>query len=76
MTCIMDKDTRWEWTYLLDVFNNEIIASLAVYKIGRSLPYYNCRNIKRSMPRAKTLTDNPVIEFMNGRIIVRNIVPL
>ena len=27
MTCIIHKGIRWEWTYLLDVFNNEIIAS-------------------------------------------------
>lgn len=27
MTCIKHKGTKWEWTYLLDVYSNEIIAS-------------------------------------------------
>ena len=42
MTCIKHKGVRWEWTYLLDVFNNEIIASSVTDKIGSSLPYYHC----------------------------------
>ena len=42
MTCISHKGIRWEWTYLLDVFNNEIIASSVTNKIGSSLPYYHC----------------------------------
>ena len=97
MTCIKHKGIRWEWTYLLDVFNNEIIAS--------SLPYYHCleylinkkkkqtypvtlhtdqgsvysstgfyqthknyTNIIRSMSRAGTPPDNPIIESLNGWI--------
>ena len=105
MTCISHKGIRWEWTYLLDVFNNEIIASSVTNKIGSSLPYYHCleqliekkkeqtypgilhtdqgsvysstgfyqthkdyTNIKRSMSRAGTPTDNPIIESLNGWI--------
>lgn len=105
MTCIIHKGVRWEWTYLLDVFNNEIIASSVTNKIGSSLPYYHCleelinkkkeqnypvtlhtdqgsvyssagfyqahkdyTNIKRSMSRAGTPTDNPIIESLNGWI--------
>lgn len=105
MTCIMHKGVRWEWTYLLDVFNNEIIASSVTNKGGSSLPYYHCleyliekkkeqtypvtfhtdqgsvyssagfyqthkdyTNIKRSMSRAGTPTDNPIIESLNGWI--------
>ena len=42
MTCIKHKGIRYEWTYLLDVFNNEIIASSVTNKSGSSLPYYHC----------------------------------
>ena len=42
MTCIKHKGTYWEWTYLLDVFNNEIIASSVTNKVGSNLPYYHC----------------------------------
>ncbi len=105
MTCIYRKGIRWKWTYLLDVFNNEIIASSITNKIGSNLPYYHCldvliaktkeqtypvtlhtdqgsvyssfgfyqayknyTNIKRSMSRAGTPTDNPIIESLNGWI--------
>ena len=105
MTCIKHKGTLWEWTYLLDVFNNEIIASSVTNKVGSSLPYYHCleyliekkkeqtypvtlhtdqgsvyssagfyqthkdyTNIIRSMSRAGTPTDNPIIESLNGWI--------
>ncbi len=105
MTCIMHKGICWEWTYLLDVLNNEIIASFVTNKVGSSLPYYHClnelikkkkeqnypvilhtdqgsvylsegfyqahkdyTNIERSMSRAGTPTDNPIIESLNGWI--------
>ena len=42
ITCFKHKGIRWEWTYLLDVYNNEIIASSVTNKIGNSLPYYHC----------------------------------
>ena len=105
MTCIKHKGIKWEWTYLLDVYNNEIIASSITRKAGSSLPYYHCLevliektreqtypvtlhtdqgsvysssgfyqahknyiNIKRSMSRVGTPTDNPIIESLNGWI--------
>ena len=105
MTCIYHKGVRWEWTYILDTYNNEIIASSVTNKRGCSLPYYHClnkliektkeqsypvtlhtdqgsvysssgfyqthkhyTNIKRSMSRAGTPTDNPIIESLNGWI--------
>ncbi len=105
MTCIFHKGIRWEWTYILDTYNNEIIASAVTKRMGSSLPYYEClkiliektkgqthpvilhtdqgsvysssgfyqahknyTKIKRSMSRAGTPTDNPIIESMNGWI--------
>lgn len=105
MTCIYHKGMRWEWTYMLDTYNNEIIASSVTNKMGSSLPYYEClksliektkeqqypvtlhtdqgsvyssagfyqahkdyTKIIRSMSRAGTPTDNPIIESLNGWI--------
>lgn len=105
MICIKHKGVRWEWTYLLDVFNNEIIISSVTNKTGSSLPYYHCleqliakkkeqnypvtlytdqgsvyssagiyqthkdcNNIRGSMSKAGTSTDNPIIESLNGWI--------
>ena len=42
MTMIRHKGTRYEWTYLLDVFNNEIIASHISNVVGDRRPYFRC----------------------------------
>jgi transposase InsO family protein len=104
MTMIRHKGVRYEWTYLLDTFNNEIISSHLSSIVGDGRPYFRCledlikktkeqaypvilhtdqgsvysseaffnahknSNIIRSMSRAGTPTDNPVIEAINGWI--------
>ena len=104
MTMLRHKGIRYEWTYLLDVFNNEIISSHITKIVGDRRPYFQCLkdlvkktkeqtypvilhtdqgsvysseaflndhkdcNIIRSMSRAGTPTDNPVIEAINGWI--------
>lgn len=107
MTCISNRGTIYEWTFLLDTFNNEIIAYDLAANRGSNAPYYRCLevlkqragkkkeqktpvvfhtdqgavyssrafceahkdyNIIRSMSRAGTPTDNPVIEALNGWI--------
>ena len=102
MTELRNKGTKYEWTYVLDTFNNEIIASaLSPYR-GDPKPYFQCLeqlkakikgaekstvlhtdqgtvyssraftrahqnyNIRRSMSRSGTPTDNPIIEAING----------
>lgn len=96
---------KFEWTFFLDTYNNEIIASSISRKKGDPKPYYDClntfmnkieekkepvilhtdqgsiysskafskahehcTNIKRSMSRVATPTDNPIIEAINGWI--------
>lgn len=102
MTIIKHKGTNYEWTYLLDTFNNEIISHHISRYPGDRTPYYQCLedlkkqtkkktaptvlhtdqgavyasanynrglndyNIKRSMSRVGTPTDNPIIESING----------
>lgn len=104
MTCIKYKGVLYEWTYLLDTFNNEIISSHSSDRRGDRRPYFACLedlkaklkeqtsplvlhtdqgavyssraftdahkdyNIIRSMSRAGTPTDNPIIESLNGWI--------
>lgn len=42
MTCIFHKGLRYEWTYLLDTFNNEIISSHVSSEQGDNQPYFKC----------------------------------
>jgi transposase InsO family protein len=44
MTCIRNKGTLYEWTLLLDTFNNEIIAH-GLSRNGNSMPYYHCLDV-------------------------------
>ena len=44
MTKLKNKGQSFEWTYILDTFNNEIIASALSTKIGDIKPYYDCLN--------------------------------
>jgi len=42
MTVIKHKGVKWEWVYMLDTFNNQIVASALTRKKGSSIPYYKC----------------------------------
>lgn len=102
MTVLKHRGKYHEWTYMLDVFDNSIIASATSSRQNDPKPYYKCLttlehlkenetaptvlhtdqgavyasalfnkgldkyNINRSMSRAGTPTDNPVIESING----------
>ncbi len=104
MTCIKHNGQTYEWTYMLDTFNNEIIAYDISQQTADRRPYFKCLdllkkrikkqetktilhtdqgavyssrafyeahkdyNITRSMSRAGTPTDNPIIEAINGWI--------
>ena len=107
MTMFRVNGVEWEWTLLLDTFNNEILAHSATSSKGSNKPYYYCLdvlkgfakkreeqtppivfhtdqgavyssqafcqahhdyNIKRSMSRVGTPTDNAIIEAINGWI--------
>ena len=102
MTILKHHGISYEWTYMIDAFDNSIIASHVSKRKGDIRPYYECLrdlkgltkkkttptvlhtdqgavyssvrynkdlnkyNIKRSMTRAGTPTDNPIIESING----------
>ncbi len=42
MTELRNKGRRYEWTYILDTFNNEIIASALTPNHGDPRPYFQC----------------------------------
>ena len=42
MTAIKHRGIKWEWVYMLDTFNNQIIASALTKKKGDPIPYYKC----------------------------------
>lgn len=42
MTIFKHKDGPWEWTLLLDTFNNRILAHQATPVPGSNKPYYHC----------------------------------
>lgn len=44
MTVMKHKGKKFEWTYMLDTFNNEIIASHIGKRQGDNRPYYMCLN--------------------------------
>ncbi len=44
MTCIRNKGVLYEWTLLLDTFNNEIIAH-GLSRNGHTAPYYHCLDV-------------------------------
>ena len=54
MTCINSKGKHYEWTYLLDTFNNEIIASHVSDRQGDIRPYYACLNDLKQMIKEQT----------------------
>jgi len=42
MTIFHNKGRKWEWTILVDTFNNEILAHQATPIQGSTKPYYHC----------------------------------
>ena len=104
MTHLHYRGRRYEWTYILDVYNNEILSHHVSARPGDRAPYFSClkdlmgrakngtepvmlhtdqgsvytsrafakaheqSGLLRSMSRAGTPTDNPVIESINGWI--------
>lgn len=57
MTNIRYKGETYEWTYLLDTYNNEIISHHLSKRIGDRNPYFDCLNdLKQKIKEQKTPT--------------------
>lgn len=60
MTCIRNKGVLYEWTLLLDTFNNEIIAH-GLSRNGNTAPYYRCLDILKQKTGKKNEQTVPVV---------------
>ena len=54
MTCLKYRGILYEWTYILDTFNNEIISSHISSKPGDRRPYFEClEDLKKKIEEKK-----------------------
>ena len=57
MTCIRHRGIRYEWTYILDTFNNEILSSHISSRPGDRRPYFAClEDLKKKIEEQTTPT--------------------
>ncbi len=61
MTVFKNKGKNWEWTLLLDTFNNEILAHQATPIAGSSLPYYHCLGVLKQLAGKKNEEQTPQV---------------
>lgn len=69
MTIFKHKGTRWEWTILLDTFNNEILAHQATNVQGSNKPYYYClEQLKLLLNKNEEQTPQVVLHTDQGSV--------
>ena len=69
MTTFRAGGVEWEWTLLLDTFNNEILAHSATSTKGSNKPYYHCLNqLKRLMDKREEQTSQVVFHTDQGAV--------
>ena len=61
MTILKVGRTYWEWTLLLDTFNNEILAHSASSQAGSNKPYYHCLDALKSLMEKREGQNSEVI---------------
>ena len=67
MTVLGTKNgTKYEWTYILDTFNNEIIASSLSKRTGDPKPYFDCLNTL--IQKLKKQTEPTVLHTDQGSV--------
>ena len=62
MTCFRANGTEWEWTLLVDTFNNEILAHSVTSTRGDNKPYYHCLEVLKQLAE-KREEQKPQIVF-------------
>lgn len=66
MTIIKHNGKRYEWTYLLDTFNNEIISSHITNIVGDRRPYFNC--LKDLIEKTKEQKEPVILHTDQGSV--------
>ena len=61
MTVIKNKGRNWEWTLLVDTFNNEILAHQATPVQGDTKPYYHCLEALKKLAGKKNEEQTPLV---------------
>lgn len=55
MTCLKHKGRQYEWTYLLDTYNNEILSHHLTSRPGDRRPYFSClKDLKKKIEEQTT----------------------
>jgi len=67
MTCISHKGVLYQWTLLLDTFNNEIIAH-SLSRNGDTKPYYHCLDALKQEIEKNKLTSPVVLHTDQGAV--------
>ena len=69
MTMLKVGTTYWEWTILLDTFNNEILAHSVTSQRGSNQPYYHClEQLKKRMGKREEQTSLVVFHTDQGAV--------
>ena len=63
MTVFKNKGRKWEWTLLVDTFNNEILAHQATPVAGSNKPYYHCLEALKKLAGKKNEEQTPQVVF-------------
>ena len=69
MTAFKVGKTSWEWTILLDTFNNEILAHSVTSTPGSNKPYYHCLDVlKKLIDKREEQTSQVVFHTDQGAV--------
>ena len=69
MTMFKAGNTYWEWTILLDTFNNEILAHCVTSQTGSNRPYYHClEELKKRIGEREEQTSQVVLHTDQGAV--------
>ena len=69
MTILKVGTTYWEWTILLDTFNNEILAHSVTSQRGSNKPYYHClEQLKKLMDKREEQTSQVILHTGQGDV--------
>ena len=60
MTMFKSKGKWYEWTLLVDVFNNEILAHSVTDRPGYNKPYYDCLEVLNGIAGIKKEQNSPI----------------
>ena len=63
MTVFKNYGKNWEWTLLVDTFNNEILAHQATPVTGSNKPYYQCLEVLKKLAGKKNEEQTPQVVF-------------